>query len=172
METLYESLSSAIFTMSDIVWGWPEALPLIVVLLVGTGLITTFRLAWVQIRYFRHGIRVIRGEYDDPEHDGDLSHFQALTTALSATVGIGNIAGVATAIHYGGPGALFWMWVTAVFGMALKYTECTLGIKYRVILPGGSAAGGPMYSIERGLGRGFKPLAVSFASSPIHRRKR
>jgi len=167
METLYERLSSAIFTLSDIVWGWPDALPLIVVLLVGTGLITTFRLAWVQVRYFRHGLRVVRGEYDDPEHEGDLSHFQALTTALSATVGIGNIAGVATAIHYGGPGALFWMWVTAVFGMALKYTECTLGIKYRVILPGGSAAGGPMYSIERGLGRGFKPLAIAFAGFAI-----
>jgi AGCS family alanine or glycine:cation symporter len=133
------------------------------VLLVGTGLITTFRLAWIQVRYFRHGLRVIRGEYDDPEHEGDLSHFQALTTALSATVGIGNIAGVATAIHYGGPGALFWMWVTAVFGMALKFTECTLSMKTRIILPGGSAAGGPMYSIERGLGRRWKPLAVAFA---------
>ena len=107
--------------LSDFVWGWPSQLPLIVVLLVGTGVITTFRLGWIQVRYFRHGVRVIRGEYDDPDHQGDLSHFQALTTALSATVGIGNIAGVATAIHYGGPGALFWMWVTAVFGMALKY---------------------------------------------------
>jgi len=138
-------------------------MPLLVVLLVGTGLITTFRLGWIQIRYFRHGLRVLRGEYDDPEHDGDLSHFQALTTALSATVGIGNIAGVATAIHYGGPGALFWMWVTAVFGMALKFTECTLSMKTRIILPGGSAAGGPMYSIERGLGKKWKPLAVAFA---------
>jgi AGCS family alanine or glycine:cation symporter len=149
--------------LSGLVWGWPEQMPLLVVVLVGTGLITTMRLAWIQIRYFLHGLRVIRGEYDDPEHEGDLSHFQALSTALSATVGIGNIAGVATAIHYGGPGALFWMWVTAVFGMALKYTECTLAMKYRVILPGGSAAGGPMYSIERGLGRSWKPLAVAFA---------
>ncbi len=149
--------------VSSLVWEWPPQLPLLVVILVGTGLITTFRLAWIQVRYFRHGLRVIRGEYDDPEHEGDLSHFQALSTALSATIGIGNIAGVATAIHYGGPGALFWMWVTAVFGMALKYTECTLSMKYRVILPGGSAAGGPMYSIERGLGKSWKPLAVAFA---------
>jgi AGCS family alanine or glycine:cation symporter len=156
-------LSDAIFYLSGLVWEWPEQLPLLVVVLVGTGLITTFRLAWIQVRYFMHGVRVIRGEYDDPEHEGDLSHFQALSTALSATVGIGNIAGVATAIHYGGPGALFWMWVTAVFGMALKYTECTLAMKYRIILPGGSAAGGPMYSIERGLGSGWKPLAVIFA---------
>ena len=149
--------------LNDLVWGIPEELPWIVVLLVGTGLVTTLRLGWVQIRYFRHGLRVVRGEYDDPSHKGDLSHFQALTTALSATVGIGNIAGVATAIHYGGPGALFWMWVTALFGMALKYTECTLAMQYRTILPDGSAAGGPMYSIERGLGSNWKPLAIAFA---------
>ena len=163
MNSLFEWVNDAIFTVSDLVWGWPAAMPLLVVLLVGTGLVTTFRLGWIQVRYFRHGLRVIRGEYDDPEHEGDLSHFQALTTALSATVGIGNIAGVATAIHYGGPGALFWMWVTAVFGMALKFTECTLSMKTRIILPGGSAAGGPMYSIEKGLGRKWKPLAVAFA---------
>jgi AGCS family alanine or glycine:cation symporter len=157
------SLQELIFTVSDLVWGWPDAMPLIVVLLVGTGLVTTLRLGFIQVRYFTHGVRVIRGDYDDPEHDGDLSHFQALSTALSATVGIGNIAGVATAIHYGGPGALFWMWVTAVFGMALKYTECTLALNFRTILPGGSAAGGPMYSIEKGLGKRWKPLAVAFA---------
>ena len=163
LDGLFALVSQIIETISGYVWGWPEQMPLLVVLLVGTGMITTFRLGWIQIRYFRHGLRVIRGEYDDPEHEGDLSHFQALTTALSATIGIGNIAGVATAIHYGGPGALFWMWVTAVFGMALKYTECTLAMKFRTILPGGSAAGGPMYSIERGLGRKWKPLAVAFA---------
>jgi AGCS family alanine or glycine:cation symporter len=167
MDHLYEAVSSIIVTLSNLVWGWPEQLPLIVVLLVGTGVVTTFRLGWIQIRYFRHGVRVIRGEYDDPEHEGDLSHFQALSTALSATVGIGNIAGVATAIHYGGPGALFWMWVTAVFGMALKYTECTLAMKFRTILPGGSAAGGPMYSIEKGLGQAWKPLAVAFAAFAV-----
>ncbi len=167
MDHLYEAVSNLIVTLSNFVWGWPDQLPLIVVLLVGTGIITTFRLGWIQIRYFRHGIRVVRGEYDDPEHEGDLSHFQALTTALSATVGIGNIAGVATAIHYGGPGALFWMWVTAVFGMALKYTECTLAMKFRTILPDGSAAGGPMYSIEKGLGKAWKPLAVAFAGFAV-----
>ncbi|MBW2704019.1 MAG: sodium:alanine symporter family protein [Deltaproteobacteria bacterium] len=156
-------LEKIINGMNDFVWGWPDVLPLLVLLLVGTGLITTFRLGWLQIRRFGHGVRVVRGDYDDPEHKGDLSHFQALTTALSATVGIGNIAGVATAIHYGGPGALFWMWVTAVFGMALKYTECTLSMRYRTINPDGSAAGGPMYSIERGLGKSWKPLAIAFA---------
>jgi AGCS family alanine or glycine:cation symporter len=127
----------------------------------------TVTLRFIQLRKLKHGLDVIRGKYDDPEHDGDLSHFRALTTALSATVGIGNIAGVATALHYGGPGALFWMWVTAVFGMALKYAECTLAIKYRTILPDGTAAGGPMYYIEKGLGSSWKWLAVIFAVCAI-----
>lgn len=158
-----DQLKNIIDTVNGIVWGWPDVMPFMVAILLATGLVTTFRLAWIQVRYFMHGIRVIRGEYDDPEHKGDISHFQALTTALSATVGIGNIAGVATAIHYGGPGALFWMWITAVFGMALKYTECTLSMRYRVITSDGTASGGPMYSIVHGLGSSWKPLAVAFA---------
>ena len=149
--------------LSGTVWGWPSDFPAMVALLLVTGLFTTVSLRFIQLRRLKHSLDVIRGKYDDPEHDGDLSHFQALTTALSATVGIGNIAGVATAIHYGGPGALFWMWVTAVFGMALKYAECTLSLKYRTILPDGSAAGGPMYYIEKGLGKRWKPLAAFFA---------
>ncbi|MFH1811797.1 MAG: sodium:alanine symporter family protein [Pseudomonadota bacterium] len=163
LEQLHALVRTLVFGLNDVVWGWPVALPAIVVLLVGTGLVTTLRLTVVQVRLFRHGLQVVRGRFDDPSHEGDLSHFQALTTALSATVGIGNIAGVATAIHYGGPGALFWMWVTAVFGMALKYTECTLALRHRSVLPDGSVAGGPMYSIERGLGPRFKPLAIGFA---------
>ncbi|MGD9548852.1 MAG: alanine/glycine:cation symporter family protein [Candidatus Krumholzibacteriia bacterium] len=149
--------------LSGTVWGWPEVFPLMVAALLVTGLVMTVTLRFLQIRRLKHSLDVIRGKYDDPSHDGDLSHFQALTTALSATIGIGNIAGVATALHYGGPGALFWMWVTAVFGMALKYAECTLAIKHRVILPDGSASGGPMYYIEKGLGSAWKPLAVAFA---------
>ncbi len=149
--------------LSGTVWGWPDAFPLMVAALLVTGLFTTVFLRFIQLRRLKHSLDVIRGKYDDPSHEGDLSHFQALTTALSATVGIGNIAGVATALHYGGPGALFWMWVTAIFGMALKYAECTLAIKYRVILPDGSASGGPMYYIEKGLGKSWKPLAVVFA---------
>lgn len=158
-----DQLREIIFGLSGIVWGWPDAAPLLVLILIGTGLVTTFALGWIQVRKFAHGIAVIRGKYDNPEDEGDITHFQALTTALSATVGIGNIAGVATAIHYGGPGALFWMWVTAVFGMALKYAECTLSMRHRVILPNGEASGGPMYYIERGLGKSWKPLAVFFA---------
>ncbi len=150
-------------TGNRFVWGWPEKFPLIVGLLLAAGLFVTLRLAFIQVRSFRHGWSVVLGHYDDPRHAGDISHFQALTTALSATVGIGNIAGVATAIHYGGPGALFWMWVTAFFGMALKYVECMLSMKFRVFDEKGEAAGGPMYYIERGLGASWKPLAVLFA---------
>ncbi len=142
---------------------------LIIVTLLGTGLFLTLRLAFIQIRRFRHGIEVATGKYDDPDDPGDVSHFQALTTALSATVGVGNIAGVATAIHWGGPGALFWMWMTAFLGMAVKYSEVTLALKYRDVETGptetwqGTVSGGPMYSIERGLGRRWKPLALFFA---------
>ncbi len=158
-----EWIDSIVHGVSGVVWGWPGEFPLIVALLLGAGLFVTLRLAFLQIRAFRHGWRVVAGHYDDPAHDGDISHFQALTTALSATVGIGNIAGVATAIHYGGPGALFWMWVTAFFGMALKYVECTLSMKHRIFDEKGEAAGGPMYYIERGLGASWKPLAAFFA---------
>ncbi len=148
---------------NTLVWSTPGAFPLIVALLLGTGLFVTFRLAFIQVRAFGHGWKVISGKFDDPSQKGDISHFQALTTALSATVGVGNIAGVATAIHYGGPGALFWMWLTAFFGMALKYVECTLAMQHRVFDEKGESAGGPMYYIERGMGKNWKPLAVFFA---------
>ena len=150
-------------SLSGTVWGWPDVFPAMVAALLLTGLFTTISLRFIQLRGLKHSLDIIRGKYDDPHHKGDLSHFQALTTALSATVGIGNIAGVSTAIHYGGPGALFWMWVTAVFGMALKYAECTLSMKHRAILADCKVAGGPMYYIEKGLGRRWKPLAVGFA---------
>jgi len=163
VEGIGNFLGTVVNFLGGYVWGWPEKFPLLVGLLLGAGLFVTLRLAFIQIRAFRHGWQVVLGHYDDPAHEGDISHFQALSTALSATVGVGNIAGVATAIHYGGPGALFWMWVTAFFGMALKYAECTLSMKYRVFDERGEAAGGPMYSIERGLGGSWKPLALFFA---------
>jgi len=134
---------------------------------VGTGIFITFKLGFPQLRYLWHGIKVTRGIYDNPEDAGDLNHFRALTTALSATVGIGNIAGVATAIYYGGPGALFWMWVTAFFGTTLKYAECSLSLKYREIRSDGHTAGGPMYTIEHGLGKNWRWLAVAFAGFAI-----
>ena len=145
------------------VWGWPEIFPAMIILLLGTGLIISFRLGWIQLRRLKHAIDITRGKYDDPSHAGDISHFQALSTALSATIGIGNIAGVATAIHYGGPGALFWMWVTGILGTSLKYAECTLSMKYRKINPDGSASGGPMYYMEKALG--WKWLGITFAGA-------
>lgn len=147
-----------------------ENIPFMVILLLGAGFYLTVRTGFIQLRRLGHGFAVTTGRYDDPDDPGDVSHFQALTTALSATVGIGNIAGVAIAIHWGGPGALFWMWVTAFVGMATKYSEVTLAQRYRVIdAQGGehkwegAVAGGPMYYIEKGLGPAWKPLAVFFA---------
>jgi len=149
-----------------------EQIPFMVLLLIGTGIFLTFRTGFIQLRRFGHGVAVATGRYDDPDEPGDVSHFQALTTALSATVGIGNIAGVAIAIHWGGPGALFWMWVTAVVGMATKYAEVTLAQRYRHVekveagesaRAVGTVSGGPMYYIEQGLGPHWKPMAVFFA---------
>lgn len=139
---------------------------ILIVLLLGTGLWLTIRLGFIQFRQLGHGLAVVRGKYDDPNAPGDVTHFQALTTALSATVGIGNIAGVAIAIHWGGPGAIFWMWVTALLGMATKFTEVTLAQKFRVNTSSG-VAGGPMYYIEKGLGEKWKPMAVFFAFALI-----
>ena len=136
-------------------------------ILIGTGLFVTIALGFIQIKRLNHSFAVVSGKYDDPDDEGDVTHFQALSAALSATIGIGNIAGVALAVRLGGPGALFWMWVTAVFGMALKYAECTLSHRYRVIHEDGSASGGPMYYIEKGLGPKWKPLAVFFATCAV-----
>lgn len=162
------SMLQNIISSIDSVVGTP-----LVIGLLATGLFMTLRLGLIQVRRLGHGLAVTSGKYDDPSEPGDVSHFQALTTALSATVGIGNIAGVAIAIHWGGPGALFWMWLTAFFGMALKYSEVTLAQQYRVLeTPSdgtatlqGSVSGGPMYYIEKGLGGRWKPMAVFFAGA-------
>ena len=152
MDAIGGFFASTVNLLGGWVWGWPAKFPAIIALLLGAGLFVTLRLTFIQIRAFGHGWKVVAGKYDDPAHAGDISHFQALSTALSATVGIGNIAGVATAIHYGGPGALFWMWVTAAVGMVTKFAESLLSHKYRVFRSDGFAAGGPMYVLERGLG--------------------
>lgn len=145
--------------------GW-ISLPLIFILL-GSGLFVTFSLRWVQLRKLKHSFDVVGGKYDNPDDEGDVTHFQALSAALSSTIGIGNIAGVALAVRLGGPGAIFWMWVTALFGMALKFAECSLSHRFRVIHEDGSASGGPMYYIERGLGPNWKPLAIFFATCAV-----
>lgn len=125
--------------------------PWFMVLLIGTGLFFTFYLGFPQVRYFRHAIRITRGKYDHSHDVGDTSHFQSLATALSGTVGTGNIAGVALAIHLGGPAALFWMLVTAAIGMCTKMVEVSISHKYRDILPDGSVSGGPMYYMKKRL---------------------
>ncbi len=125
--------------------------PWFMVLLIGTGLFFTLYLGFPQIRYFRHAIRITRGRYDHSHDIGDTSHFQSLATALSGTVGTGNIAGVALAIHLGGPAALFWMLVTAAIGMCTKMVEVSISHKYRDILPDGSVSGGPMYYMKKRL---------------------
>jgi len=141
----------------DFIWGLP-----LIILLVGTGIFLTIRLKGLQIRglFYSLYLALIKRKEDD-EHEGDISHFQALMTALAATVGTGNIVGVAVAIASGGPGALFWMWVTGIFGMATKYAEAVLAIKYREVDEFGTMSGGPMYYISKGLG--WKWLGTLFA---------
>ncbi|MCO4780931.1 MAG: sodium:alanine symporter family protein [Candidatus Cloacimonetes bacterium] len=150
-----------IITAIENLFNFPSELPIFIVLLLGTGLFVTLKFHFIQFFRLKHSFEIVMGKYDDPNDVGDVSHFQALTVALSATVGVGNIAGVALAIHYGGPGAIFWMWLTAFFGMALKFVECTLALKYRVIDDMGEASGGPMYYIEKGLGN--KSFGIFFA---------
>lgn len=162
-----QTLEFVVNFLNDLIWSTPGVFPLMIALLLGYGLFITFRLGFIQIRKFGHGVRVVSGYYDDPNDIGDVNHYQALSTALSATVGIGNIAGVAIAIHYGGPGAIFWMWITAALGMAVKYSECTLAVHYRSTNADGSVSGGPMYYIEKGLGKNWKWLAVTFAASAV-----
>ncbi len=144
---------------SSLVWGLP-----MIILLLGTGVYLTLLLKGLQFRQLKHALWLALVKRREGGAEGDISHFQALMTALAATVGIGNIAGVATAIAAGGPGALFWMWVTGLFGMATKYSEAVLGVRYREMDPRGNMAGGPMYYLSRGVGGGFgRVLGVLFA---------
>jgi len=144
--------------INSIIWGVP-----LMVLLVGCGFFLTVRLAGIQLFGFKQGIDILRGNYDNPNDPGEVSHFRALSTALSATIGTGNIVGVAAAILMGGPGAVFWMWITALVGMATKFSSCTLAVHFRRIDDRGVAHAGPMHYIELGLGKKFKWLAVLFA---------
>ena len=144
------------------------SIPIVVVWLVFGALFFTIKMNFINVRAFKHAIDLVRGKYDDPSDEGEVSHFQALATALSATVGLGNIAGVAVAITVGGPGATFWMIVAGLLGMSSKFVECTLGVKYRVVNDNGEVSGGPMYYLKNGLAKyGYgnigKVLAVLFA---------
>ena len=147
--------------INGFVWG-----PVMLALLVGTGVFLTFRTGWIQVRWFGYIMKHTVGSLfhkSSQDHGSNLSPFQAVTTALAGTVGTGNIAGVTGAIFVGGPGAAFWMWVSAFFGMCTKYAEIALAMKYRVADEKGAYRGGPMYYIERGLGKNWKFLAVIFA---------
>ena len=146
-------------------FGKTGGLPLIVIVLLLGSLFFTFYFGWLNVRGFRHAVDITMGKYDNPDDPGEISHFQALTSALSATVGLGNIAGVAVAFGLGGPGALLWMMVLGVFGMSAKLNECTLAQLYRDIDPDGTVHGGPMYYLEIGLkekGLGFLGAILAF----------
>src|SRR5690606_29012051 len=145
-------------------------IPFVLVWLIAAATIFTFYFRFINLRALRHGFQLVRGDYSDPTAKGEVSHFQALATALSGTVGLGNIAGVAVAVSLGGPGATFWMIVAGFLGMSSKFVECTLGVRYRNEYTDGSVSGGPMYYLSKGLAERSdklkylgKVLAVMFA---------
>ncbi|HBR53119.1 MAG TPA: sodium/alanine symporter [Flavobacteriaceae bacterium] len=148
--------------MASLAWGLP-----LLIILMGGGLYLVFKIRFLPFRYLGHAIAVLRGRYDNESDSGEISHFQALTTALSATVGMGNISGVAVAIAIGGPGAVFWMWVSAVIGMSTKFFTASLAVMFRGKDSNGDVQGGPMYFITEGLGRNWKFLAVFFSVSGL-----
>ncbi len=151
-----DGLTAFLDKASGFIWGPP-----LLILLVGTGIFLTVRLGLIQVRMLPYALKLVFSRNQDKTSEGDISHFQALMTAMAATVGVGNIVGVATAIYFGGPGAVFWMWMAGFFGMATKYGEAILAVKYRVKDANGQMAGGPMYYLEHGLK--MKWLGVLFA---------
>ena len=144
--------------ISSFVWGYP-----LLFILIGGGLYLLFVSRFLPFKYFFHAIDIVRGKFNDKKSDGEISHFQALTTALSATVGMGNIAGVAVAISIGGPGAIFWMWVSGIIGMSTKFFTSALAVMYRGVDSAGKKQGGPMYFIVNGLGKKWFPMAMFFS---------
>lgn len=161
-------LLQAIYQVFSSVLGYGVAgMPLIVLWLIAGSFFFTIRMKFINVRAFKHALEITQGKYDNPHEPGEVSHFQALATALSGTVGLGNIAGVAIAISLGGPGAAFWMTVAGFFAMTMKFVECTLGQKYRIMRADGTIAGGPMHYLEQGLAeKGYprfgKLLAILF----------
>lgn len=153
-----DQLNQLIEKFASLAWGLP-----LLILLIGGGLYLLILSRFLPFRYFGHAIQVLRGKYDDPNDPGEISHFKALTTALSSTIGMGNIAGVALAIAVGGPGAIFWMWISAIVGMSTKFFTCTLAVLYRGKDSDGQLQGGPMYFIVEGLGKNWRPLAIMFS---------
>ena len=154
---MLETINTVLGKIDDFVWG----VPLIVLILVA-GIFLTIRLKGIQVTKLGKGFKLMFAKEEQDDH-GEISSFGALCTALSATIGTGNIVGVATAIVTGGPGALFWMWIAALFGTATKFSECMLAVKYRTIAEDGHVVGGPFYYIENGMGKNWKWLAKLFA---------
>ena len=159
---LYDAIDGFMASLANFLWGTP-----LVILLLGGGFYFSIISRLVPFAYLRHAIDILLGKYDSEDDPGQITHFQALSSALSSTVGMGNIAGVALAIHTGGPGAIFWMWCTAVLGMSTKFFTCTLALMYRGKDDQGEIQGGVMYYIEKGLGEKFKPLAMMFSISGL-----
>jgi AGCS family alanine or glycine:cation symporter len=166
MEEIVKFIDNIFVAYNEYVGGYA-----LLIMLVPAGIYFAFKFKFLHVTKLGHAIQVIRGKYDKKEDTGDINHFRALTTALSATVGTGNIVGVALAIYYGGPGAIFWMWITGFLGMIHKFVECTLSFKYRKVHEDGSISGGPMYYMEMGLkkklGGAAKVMAVVFAIATI-----
>ena len=154
---MIEKLDTLFAAFAEFMWGPP-----LLALLIGGGLFFTLYCRFIPFRYVKHGFNILLGKYDDPNDPGQVNHFQALSSALASTVGMGNISGVAIAIHTGGPGALFWMWMSAIVGMATKFFTCTLAIMYRGKDEDGEVQGGPMYVIKEGLPPAFHFLAYLF----------
>jgi AGCS family alanine or glycine:cation symporter len=152
-----ESIESFLAATSNFIWGPP-----LLILLLGGGIFFLIYSRFLPFRYLRHAVDVLLGKFDNPDDPGEISHFQALSGALAATIGMGNVSGVALAIAAGGPGALFWMWVSAFLGMATKYFTCTLAVLYRGKDREGNLQGGPMYVIREGLGKKWIPMAGFF----------
>lgn len=155
---MYDKINDFIADFASFVWGLP-----LLILLIGGGLYLLILSKFLPFRYLGHAIQILRGKYDNQDDEGEITHFQALTTALSSTIGMGNIAGVAVAISIGGPGAVFWMWISAIVGMSTKFFTSSLAIMYRGKDSEGNTQGGPMYFIMEGLGKHWKPLAVLFS---------
>ncbi len=155
---MLKNLGELIIQISNGIWGAP-----ILILLLGGGFYFLVYSRLAPLLYFRHALQILTGKYDDPDEPGQLHHYQALSTALAGTVGMGNISGVAVAITMGGPGAIFWMWISALLGVSTKFFTCSLAVMFRGKDSAGEIQGGPMYFITEGLGKNWKPVAIFFS---------
>lgn len=152
------AISTFIIEAANLIWGAP-----ILILLLGGGLFFLIYSQLAPLKYIGHAITILTGKYDNPNEPGQLKHYEALSTALAGTIGMGNISGVAVAIATGGPGAMFWMWISALLGVSTKFFECSLAVMYRGKDSNGEIQGGPMYFITEGLGKNWRPLAIFFS---------